>query len=200
MTIWTLHQDPLEVSDGNGRREGFDRIEDAWDFIGGNMEWNDVVLVGEPSETTLAEARERVLRERWDGVECPCCDGWMKVYHTPFPGVAARVMCDMYRVGGQQRDWVHIPVCPHNNSGGDALKARHWGLIEARDGERDDGSSRTGWWRLTEHGLEFVLGIVSILRYADIQRPSTCQGLSGEPLWIHTAIGQRFDYRELMGR
>ena len=151
-------------------------------------------------ERTVGEAREYVEQGRWTGgVECPCCGSWNDVYHTPFPGVAARVLCDMYRKTGRERDWVHIPSCLHNNAGGDAVKAVHWGLIEAAKGERVDGSNRIGWWRLTELGLDFVTNTVSIPSHADIQRPSTCRGLSGEPLWITEAVGKHFNYRELMG-
>lgn len=151
--------------------------------------------------TLLREAREHVLRQRWEGVECPCCGSWVYVYHTPFPGVAARVLTDMYWDGNrEQRDWVHVPSCENNNKGGDALKAAHWGLIEAQPGVREDGSTRIGWWRLTEHGLEFVTHMTSVPRYADILRPSTCLGLSGEPMWISELVGKKFSYRELMQR
>ena len=147
---------------------------------------------------TLAAAREYVNEQRWEGVECPCCGSWAFVYHTPFPGVAARVLCDMYCKGGTARNWVHIPSCPHNNAGGDAVKSVHWGLIEPATGERDDGSKRIGWWKLTELGLAFVTNTISIPSYADIIRPSTCLGLSGDPLWISDAVGKRFNYRELV--
>lgn len=149
---------------------------------------------------TLSEAREYVKAGRWEGVYCPCCGQYLKVWHTPFPGVAARVLCDMYCKGdGPAREWVHVPSLPSYNKGGDALKAVHWGLIEAMEGEREDGSKRNGWWRLTEHGVAFVTHEVAILRYADIVRPHQCLGRSGTPLWISEAVGRRFNWRELIG-
>lgn len=106
-------------------------------------------------------------------------------------------------------EYVYVPKLI-NASGkslwGDYSKARFWGLIEAEEGIRADGSSRVGYWRITRKGTDWVLGRISLPRYVRVYNnqplgPPTTYSKSGQlrPLVsVREALGTRFDYDLLM--
>jgi hypothetical protein len=117
------------------------------------------------------------------------------MYRTPLPGCAARLLIAMWRKAG--REWFHVPS--FGEKGGDPLKAKHWGLIEPMpDMRREDGSTRTGWWRLTDDGVEFVNMAQKIPERAHLFN-GRCYGYSGGMIDIKSRIGKGFNYAELMG-
>jgi hypothetical protein len=66
-------------------------------------------------------------------------------------------------------------------------------------GERDDGSKRVGWWRVTERGEEWVMNRVSVPARARVydSRLLNLDATEGY-VTIIDALGKNFDYRELM--
>ncbi|MBB5167120.1 hypothetical protein [Mycobacterium sp. AZCC_0083] len=150
---------------------------------------------------TVAEARAELAGHISDGMACPVCDQFAKEYRRKLTGQAARFLVAMYRKAGA--GWVYFPDLGRElNLGGgrgDEVKARFWGLIEAHPSEvKPDGSSRGGLWRLTEFGQQFVRGEARIAKYALVYN-NQCVGLDGsETVDIDQALGEKFDYRELM--
>lgn len=144
---------------------------------------------------TLEEA-QKFLRDRLsEGTECPCCEQFAKVYRRKITAATAQALILMYREA--RRGWVYMPDLLQRKQA-DETKARYWGLIEESHETRGDGSSRVGVWRLTQHGVDFVLGNVEIPKYALIY-DGECQGLDeSESVTIHDALGTRFNYADLM--
>lgn len=139
------------------------------------------------------------LRPRVDkGVECPCCTQFVKVYDKrQITAGMARVLIAMYHDGGDENGYVHITKFRHIEKGGDTAKLRFWGLIEPMPGRRQDGSTRVGWWRVTNLGKSYVRGTTSVPKYAR-EFKSNVQKLHGEPRTIRDALGEKFNYDELM--
>lgn len=150
-----------------------------------------------PSPWLLSEARDWTRSHRVEGVECPCCEQLVKEYTRALPAIAARVMIRMYREGREGRDWVNIPEMALRGGTGDGTKGQHWGLIEPQPGERDDGSRRTGWWRLTDLGRAFVTRAITVPKYAHIYNGETVS-FSGPAFSIDQALGEKFNYTVLM--
>ena len=147
-----------------------------------------------PGNTTIDEVKEW-LRERIDdGVECPCCTQFCKVYRRRLSSHTARILIGMWRAGGQ--GWVHLPSLGLGHA--DEAKARYWGLIEPQPGLRDDGSPRTGWWRLTPTGAAFVRGQGKIAKYAYVYDGRVLEMDNSEWVTIEDLLGTKFDYSELM--
>ena len=150
---------------------------------------------------TLGEARDW-LRDRVDhGEHCPCCTQFAKVYRRALTSAPARVLIELHR-RDQGGAYLFLPTIldtmtgtPHQ--GGYGTLGHHWGLLEPQPGEREDGSWRVGWWRLTDRGRAFVLGRRTVPKYARIY-DGRCLGLDGPDWTIVQALGKRFDYRELM--
>lgn len=153
-----------------------------------------------PEQMPLREARD-VLRELVeDGHECPLCRQFAKVYRRRVHATMARELIHFYRRAGLE--WFDLPLLAGEISGkrraytGDSAKLRYWGLMEENDARREDGG-RAGWWRVTRRGVDWVTCRLLIPKYARIY-DGRCLGYAGEPVSIEDALGERFDYRELM--
>lgn len=151
---------------------------------------------------TLAEARAWLADRLDHGERCPCCEQFAKVYTRAIPSATARVLIALYRRDRGDGEYLFLPPILETlggtpSLGGYGTLGHFWGLLETMPGEREDGSNRVGWWRLTELGRSFVRGAVTVPKYARIYN-GTCLGLTGEAVTIEDALGERFDYRELM--
>jgi len=146
---------------------------------------------------TLREVKDWLFHriERGDVSICPCCERVTKMYERPVTSTMARSLISMFRHSGT--DWVQWKDLGIKQS--DEAKARHWGIIEERPGDRPDGSSRTGWWRLTPFGVRFVHGAETITKRVRLYG-TRCYGfVEGDPrVDIRDCLGTRFDYRRLM--
>lgn len=146
------------------------------------------------------EARRWVYDRLEDGVHCPCCDQYAKLYPRPLPSATARVMIEIFR-RNEGRWFIDLPPVLDTmkgtaHQGGYGTLAHHWGLLEAMPGERDDGSNRVGWWRLSDTGRAFVRGEVTVPKRALIYN-NRCIGFRGEPITISDALREPFNYRDL---
>lgn len=148
-------------------------------------------------DMTLAEARAILRTLVDDGHPCPCCTQLAKVYRRKIHSTMARELIRMAQMGGlYERRFIHVVTLAKQHSP-DLVKCRYWGLIERDDAKREDGSDRTGWWRLTTAGLEFVSGDATVPKYARLY-DGRCLGLTGDQVSIRDALGKRFKYDELM--
>lgn len=152
-------------------------------------------------DMTLVEAKNWLRARVDEGARCPCCTQYAKVYRRSLPSATARTMIAMYR-RNEGRDFLYLPAMLDTINGvayqgGYATYGHHWGLMEHEHGERPDGSSRVGWWRLTALGRRFTNAEVAVPRYAYVYN-GRCLRVDG-PAWsISQALGTKFDYDELM--
>ena len=143
------------------------------------------------------------LRLHWDdkqGVTCPACTQHVQLYRHSLNSQMASCMVAMYRLvsTGQSDDgWVHVlrQIKPANRM---YSLARFWGLIEPRGGS-PDGKKTSGYWRLTNKGINFVLRTETVPRYTHIFNDKKYKQ-SGDNINIREALGTHFDYDELMGK
>jgi hypothetical protein len=144
---------------------------------------------------TLGEARAWLRKRAEEGATCPCCTQFAKVYKRKLNSGMARSLIAMFVIKGT--DWVHIPTELSARSREEG-KLAYWGLVEESVEPRDDGG-RAGWWRVTPAGRRFVLRETRVPKYARIYDGRRLS-LTGEPVSIMDALGDKFDYNELMGR
>jgi hypothetical protein len=133
------------------------------------------------------EAAKDWLRARLGvGAYCPLCTQYAKVYRRKINSGMALSLIAMYRAAG--RDWQDITKtvgAKHREEG----KLRYWELVEPGE--------RRGVWRVTPLGEAFVLGRWRVLSHANIYDDRLME-LTGTPIGIREALGNRFDYDELM--
>jgi len=92
------------------------------------------------------------------------------------------------------RDW-SSDVCSS-----DLAKLAMWKLIESKPRDDNDTTRRTsGRWRPTREGFAFVYGRIRISRYALVYNAKLL-GYDGHEVSIKDALGDRFNYTELMQR
>lgn len=156
-------------------------------------------MTGLSPEMSLQEAKDWLRVRVDDGAKCPCCTQFAKLYRRKINSTMARALILIYRNGGGSR-FVHIPslravLAPHHSN--EEPKLRYWDLLEEEQTVRPDGG-RAGWWRVTDLGARWVLGAATVPKYARIY-DGRCLRVEGDQVTIRDALGDRFDYRELMG-
>lgn len=144
---------------------------------------------------TLSEAR-KYLRENWEkGVLCPCCTQRVQLYRHKVNAQITKCLIQMYRLNGD--DWVHVlqDLKPSNRM---YSLARFWGLIEPKGDTPEDDKKSSGYWRLTSKGVSFVLGQITIPKYAYIFNDKVYR-FSPDQVTIREALTSKFSYHELLG-
>jgi len=144
---------------------------------------------------TLAEARDQLRDLVDEGATCPCCRQYARVYRRKIHATMARTLCRVYRAA-PSGEWVHLPSLAGYQVN-DFPKLRYWGLVEEEIELRRDDGGRAGYWRITPQGWQWVLIWTTVPKYARIY-DGRCLGLEGDPVTVLDALGDRFDYRELM--
>jgi len=148
-----------------------------------------------PKQTTIFDG---ALKDK--GYICPCCQQFCKTYTRSYNHNMAFVILALYRK--QVFNFVHIerwlqtegyPRC------GDFSYNVHYGLLEKFVGEREDGSGRNGFYKLTGRGIAFAEGSHTVQAKFKIFN-GKLQGFDGDWVDIHKVLGKRFDYNELMGK
>jgi hypothetical protein len=141
------------------------------------------------------------LQERLeDGINCPCCGQFAKRYRRKLNSGIAAWLLVLVRLYRETAGWAHtrdviqcgiFRLSSAHGSGQAQSLLPHWGLIEAHPGKN------TGLWRPTELGLDFAFGTAQVQCRVIIYN-NACEGLEGDRISIHDALGDKFDYAELM--
>ena len=145
---------------------------------------------------TLIEAK-RHLRENFNtGTDCPCCGQFVKLYKRKLGSSQSRSLILLYSLN-QKSEWIHSrEITKKINITGDFAKLVYWNLILEKPKSKEDKRS-SGFWKLTQRGKDFVLGNIKIPSHVFIYNASL-QGFSNEQIFIHSALGKKFSYNELM--
>lgn len=163
-------------------------------------------FIGNIRKTTLAQAIEWLEERLDDGVECPCCGQLAKVYKRKLNSAMAFVLLLIHRRKGA--DWVHVPSYINakvRNPAvaaavrGDWAKLTHWGLLDALEGERPDGSKRIGYYKITTKGRRFANNQLKVSKHVWFYNGGSAERVDDEMVSIVDALGDKFDYSELMG-
>lgn len=160
-----------------------------------------------PGETTLVDALEWLLERINEGVECPLCGQTAKVYTHNLTASEALGLIIFYREHGT--GWGHAPSTEGiPRLGGAFARNALWGLIQESWGVREDGG-RAGVWRVTPLGERFRNNLAKVRRtaitYGGAQKVEGRENrrllaLEGDEISIVDALGEKFNYEELMGR
>lgn len=145
---------------------------------------------------TAADVAAYVDVMRHQGVSCPTCGQYAKVYRRKLNFQMARALIDVWKVGGTN-DWVHVRTVVGKNRA-DEAKLRYWELIEEGAGRREDGG-RAGFWRVTPAGEAFILKRHTVPQYALVYN-GACIDHDGPLIYIDDALDTQFSYIELMGK
>jgi hypothetical protein len=145
---------------------------------------------------TLLEAKEYINTNMDKGCYCPCCNQNVKLYKRPVNATMALILINLSKIS--LSEFVHASKLYEGfgHLGGDFPKLKHWQLIEEMPND-DNTKKNSGSWRITDKGVGFLLGDVKIPKYI-ITYNNECLGFSGEEIDINVALGEKFNYSELM--
>lgn len=159
------------------------------------------------TETTLSEA-QALVRSHWEdphGIACPCCGQKVYIYKRKLTGSMARALIALWQheetipFGEYTHIERLIKLQPRLSTAvrSNCTLPKHWGLLDQQPGVREDGSSRTGYFRLSSLGREFVTGGARVHLRACLFNNKLI-GMTGPQVTIQEVIGTKFDYEELM--
>ena len=155
---------------------------------------------------TLKQAKAQLMRDRFEGVVCPCCEQYAKVYKRTITASMALWLIWLVQSYRREKRWYHVREClpffarSKKAAGtaytGDYAKLLHWGLLRQCT-EEVEGKKSSGLWKPTRKGYRFALGRITVPRHAYLY-DGHCIELSGPAITITDALGTKFDYEKLM--
>lgn len=143
---------------------------------------------------TILEGKE-YLRDNWsEGVHCPCCKQYVRLWKHCINSAITRTLIDMQRRHKKGQEWIHIM----HDIGITTMYgiAEFWDLIEPHP-KCEDGKRASGMWRLTSKGISFVDGFSDIPRYAYVFN-NKVYDFSRDRIWVEESLGKKFNYQELL--
>jgi hypothetical protein len=157
-----------------------------------------------PEFNTTKEAKA-YLRANWvKGTNCPCCGQSVKLYKRKLNSGMAYALIQIYKfdktitegyhffeVGKELAKTGKVAIALEYN------KLAYWGLIETTINDNPDENSRSGFWRITDKGKLFVEGKITVPKQVYVY-DAKARMVSKEQTAIHQALGDKFDYTELM--
>jgi len=150
---------------------------------------------------TVGEAKAYLRKNINEGSTCPCCQQNVKMYSRAITSAMAYAIILMHKKGDE--DYFHIEnylkdmSCPPAIRG-DVPKLRFWGLIEPKAEDREDGSNRNGYYRITRQGIKFVNNQLTIPSHVKIYNNKFYGYDSEKFVSITDCLKKKFNYNKLM--
>lgn len=153
-----------------------------------------------PDDTWTLGATKDWLRDLVDeGARCPCCGQHAKVYKRSIHASMAVGLLHMYRAGPAHHPYSLREHVPASLGRGDVAKLRYWGLLVPAE-LPTHGSRREGDYMVTRNGLLWLRDALAVPKYVRVYDSERLGEPFGEPWGIRDALGEKFDYEELMSR
>lgn len=154
---------------------------------------------------TASEAKDYVLANLSDGVRCPCCEQYARIYRRKLNNAMARLLIWLVRHYQEENRWYSIhefPLIQGRRGGGDFAKLSYWGLAISFDQECEildhpGDEQHSGKWRPELKGVDFVRNTILVPEYAYVYN-GRLLGFSDDHVDIMTCLGTSFSYEELM--
>lgn len=144
--------------------------------------------------TSITDARTRVMEEvcgNHNQVVCPVCDGLVKEYKRKLHSSMALFLIKLIKQHDTTNDWVHTrEIFQGEKAATDGSYLVHWGLVEKRP-------HRNGYYKPTTKGRLFAGNFLRVPRQVYLLN-NKVQGWSAKTTSITEALGDKFDYNELM--
>jgi hypothetical protein len=155
-------------------------------------------------DITLAQAQDILETNLPKGMKCPCCNQFAKRYKYKFSENICRYLMILYKIYRQTPDkFTHVTEILKHDAfvlmSRDFLRPAFYKLIEEQAVNDPDKKKRSGYWRLTEKGVEFCERKIAIPKYVLIYNNEVL-GFEGDSVYITDFEGEYFNYAELMSR
>jgi len=148
---------------------------------------------------TIVDAKMYLLHNGRKGVSCPCCGQFVKLYKRKFSTVMARGLISLHHLCKNNNDYHHVSTIMSKISptgSNDFSKLRYYGFIE-EELNTNTSKKTSGNWRITDAGVKFVHKQLLAREYMLIYN-TKLKGLEGNSINIEDALGNKFNYQQLM--
>jgi len=159
---------------------------------------------------TVAQARQHLIQNRKEGTRCLVCQRPAKIYRRVLNGTMSYVLILLYKqhkLCGPQ--WIHVVdflgkvYLPNEEIRaklvkGDWPKMRWWQLIIEKPGDQPDGNPCSGYWAITQAGIDFVEGKSKLAARVFEFRSQLMGWDTTKFVNIQQALKSKFNYAELM--
>lgn len=149
----------------------------------------------------IQDLRDEVVKKaKSGGCICPVCDQTVKVYKRKLTSSMAIALIEIYKYN--KKEYMHVESLLKKldlpaSIRGDFPKLRFWGLIKPQRWDREDGSNRNGYYKITDRGIYFVEGKSNEPSHVSIFN-NKLVGLSGSYVKINDClINNKFNYKEI---
>ena len=153
---------------------------------------------------TIKQAREDLFKAYDIGEHCPVCGQYVKKYKRKITSSMAYALILLYwRNEAHPGEWIHILEYFRGKKGiphtlhGDCPKLRYWELIIKKDEAKEDGNPDSGYYKITRKGFNFVKDMITVPKFIYLYN-NEFLAFGGELINIKEALGNKFDYGELM--
>lgn len=150
---------------------------------------------------TVDEAKAYLRINFEKGATCPCCGQLVKRYSRPFHATMALTLIRLYQLCSKENDYYHVKQIVRGISDtgtNDFSKLRYYGLVIEKPKDANDTKTRTsGFWTITDKGRDFVEGRISVPQRLVLYNKKSL-GFEGKEIFIKQALGEKFDYDQLM--
>lgn len=154
---------------------------------------------------TIAEARDLMRPHLKTGTECLCCSQHVQMYSrsVTWSMVYGLILIyNRYVSFNSNAEWIHLenffkPLNIPPSIRTNVPLLRFWGLIEQKEGENEDGNPKNGYYKITQKGVDFSRGSISIPYKVKLYN-NKFYGFEGDNINIYAAIKNKFDYSKLM--
>lgn len=154
------------------------------------------MTVAAPNSTdTIEHSREWLDENRHEGVSCPSCEQYVKVYRRTINGGMVRTLATMYQKAGLE--FVHVPSLKVDTN--HEVSQLAWrGLVEEEKRVREDGG-RAGFWRVTVAGALWLKGVTSAPKYAIVYNNKVLELTEDDTVRVSDVKTKNFNLQEVIG-
>jgi len=155
------------------------------------------LFASQTGQHSLEYVRQAFKSKLRDGTTCPCCDRFAKIYKRKLSAHLARCLILFHKEAGV--DWFHVIrlLSKKGVAYADYNLLKHWGLIEPKGDEKDDGNPSAGYWRVTTLGRNFAKGFTWLPTHV-LEYLGEFHSFDGQRITIGQALEGKFKYKELM--
>jgi hypothetical protein len=157
----------------------------------------------------LGNLQKQVQVGRKDGTLCPCCGLYVKEYHRRINSAmvwSLSLIYEWYKKNDPTlKSWMlpeeymkEISGLPMTVVRGDWTKLVHWKLIERQKSIRNDSSYHVGHYRITQKGIDFLKGKISVPKTIVLFNAKLLR-MSSETCTVNNCLNKHFNYNKLMG-
>lgn len=152
---------------------------------------------------TISGIRTEMNRRLMEGyrVACPITGHVLALYRRPLTETHVKMLSFLFAISLTKPGWHHYRAFSRGHSDGDLAKMRWWGLVESLDEVKDATAEdqRTGQWRITELGCQWLRGEAKIPRHQAIFRGEHLGAWDDQDLIGPQEVDERFSMDALTG-